>query len=252
MSSCEASEVGVRCQALVERVPGTWLLKAGSVAPEVKLAKGGHICYNTRRSPDRLRKDRMTRLMRKLEIVRLARREVEALLRLNPWLLASLLLAAVLWFADLSVTSGLFQSPPASTPTGEPSAPVLTPTLTLTLTLTPSEAATPTVEPTATTEPTVSPTPTEVPATPTEAPATITPAPSPTGEAGGPEATDHKRQRYSEEGTDLKYDWDMLFDTVALAASYLWLCCGVLVLVAIPAFFVVLWVAGKRRRQREE
>jgi len=40
----------------------------------------------------------------------------------------------------------------------------------------------------------------------------------------------------------------MLFDSIALGASYIWLCCGVLVVVSIPVGFTVLWVAGRRRR----
>jgi hypothetical protein len=44
----------------------------------------------------------------------------------------------------------------------------------------------------------------------------------------------------------------MLFDTVALAISRIWLCCGILVLVGIPVGFGILWVASKRRGQQEE
>jgi hypothetical protein len=43
----------------------------------------------------------------------------------------------------------------------------------------------------------------------------------------------------------------MLFDSVALAVSYLWLCCGVFVLLGIPLFFLILWIAGKRRQQQQ-
>ena len=44
----------------------------------------------------------------------------------------------------------------------------------------------------------------------------------------------------------------MLFDSVALGMTYLWMCCGALALFAVPVAFVVLWVAGKRYRQSEE
>jgi hypothetical protein len=44
----------------------------------------------------------------------------------------------------------------------------------------------------------------------------------------------------------------MLFDSIALFLSYLWLCCGALIFMAIPVVFVVLWVASKNRRQQEE
>jgi hypothetical protein len=44
----------------------------------------------------------------------------------------------------------------------------------------------------------------------------------------------------------------MLFDSLALAASYLWLCCGVILLLGVPLLFIVLWVASRRRNQPEE
>jgi cytoskeletal protein RodZ len=194
----------------------------------------------------------MTRPMKKLEIVELARREVKAVLKLSPWLLASLLLAAVLWSTDLAATSGLFQSPPEATPTTEPSTPVVTPTLTLTPTLGPTEAPPPTVEPTVTAEPALPPAETEVPAIPTEVPPTTAPTASPIDEGAEPEPTEDEVQHYADENADLTFEWGMLFDSVALGASAVWLCCGVLVVLGIPVFFFALWVVGKRRRQDEE
>jgi hypothetical protein len=44
----------------------------------------------------------------------------------------------------------------------------------------------------------------------------------------------------------------MLFDSVSLFLSYAWLCCGVLLFLAVPVVFIVLWVASRRRRQQEE
>jgi hypothetical protein len=44
----------------------------------------------------------------------------------------------------------------------------------------------------------------------------------------------------------------MLFDSLALGASYVWLCCGILLLLGIPAVFVALWAASKRRAEQEE
>ena len=57
--------------------------------------------------------------------------------------------------------------------------------------------------------------------------------------------------RYAEDA-NLAFDWGMLFDSVALGVSYLWLCCGVLFLFAVPVGFVVLWVVSKRREAQEE
>jgi heme/copper-type cytochrome/quinol oxidase subunit 2 len=67
-----------------------------------------------------------------------------------------------------------------------------------------------------------------------------------------PTETVDERQRYSDEGTDLVFEWGTLFDSVALGVSYLWLCCGVIVFVLIPIIFIVLWVASRRRNQQQE
>jgi hypothetical protein len=185
--------------------------------------------------------------MRKLEIVQLVRREVRALLKLSPWLLLSFLLAAVLWSVDLTMTAGLFQSPPELTPPAEAGTPVITPTLALTPVVTPTLALTPTLAPSPTVdliltaEPVVSPTVTAVPS-----------APPPTDETGSSEAAGDESERYADEEASLAFEWGMLFDSVALMASYAWLCCGALAFLAIPVFFVVLWVTARRRQQGEE
>jgi hypothetical protein len=86
---------------------------------------------------------------------------------------------------------------------------------------------------------------------PTEATATVTPEASPTVEATV-EPTPDGSQRYADEDSNLKFEWGMLFDSVSLFLSYLWLCCGVLIFLAIPVVFIALWVAGKRRQPPEE
>jgi hypothetical protein len=75
--------------------------------------------------------------------------------------------------------------------------------------------------------------------------ATASPAASTTPSPTQPEAT--ADERYAEGESNLKFDWSMLFDSIALGASYIWLCCGVLVVVSIPVAFAVLWVGGRRR-----
>jgi hypothetical protein len=173
------------------------------------------------------------------------RREVKALARLSPWLLLSLLLAALLWSVDLTTTSGLFQSPPEGSPPPGPEGATITPTLTLTPTLEPAATAQPT--PTLELSPTVTATPV---VTPTAVPEpTVSP---PEEEGGSPETPEAGSERYAEEDAALAFEWGMLFDSVALMASYAWLCCGVLVFVSIPILFVVLWVAARRRQQSEE
>jgi hypothetical protein len=44
----------------------------------------------------------------------------------------------------------------------------------------------------------------------------------------------------------------MLFDSVALGLTYVWLACGVLILLGIPAFFGVLWLVSRRLRAEAE
>jgi hypothetical protein len=189
--------------------------------------------------------------MDKLTFATLMRRELRAVLRLTPWVLISLLLAAILWRTDLAAVSGLFQSPPTATVTSEP--PTATPTEEPTETPT-VELPTDTPPPTATLEPTAPPVSTSVPTalptatlepSPVPAETTSTPTPTATVEAGAEDS------RYTPEG-DLAFDWGMFFDSVALGVSYLWLCCGILLLFAVPVAFAVLWVASKRREEQEE
>jgi hypothetical protein len=188
------------------------------------------------------------------------RREIRAVLKLSPWVLISLLLAMVVWRTDLAAVSGLFQSPETPTattapptatleaPTATVGTPALTPTstLTVTLTLTPTKAPEPTKPP----EPTALPT--EIsPEAPVAAPSD-TPTPAPVVETAEPDITTDENERYAEEGTDLRFDWDMLFDSVALGVSYIWLCCGILLFLAVPVVFAVLWAVSKRRQEQEE
>jgi hypothetical protein len=241
---------GVCAWHLVLRRPG--------VAPGLELAKGGQICYNMRRCPGRMGKDPIARSMRTMEIVRFLRQEVKAALKLSPWLLISLLVAAVLVGVDPAATWGLFQSPlPAATsplPTETVALPPETlppppemPTLAATLIVTPTQ--TPIITATATLVPTVLPT--EMPPVATAAPLTPTVplVPSVSPQLSEPEATVEEIQHYAAEDSNFKFEWGMLFDSFALGASYVWMCCGVLLLVLVPVFFIVLWVASKRRRQ---
>jgi hypothetical protein len=169
--------------------------------------------------------------MKNLELVRLVRREARGMRKLVPWVVVSLLLAAVLWRTDLGATSGLFQSPATVTPTA--ATPISSPT------------------PTATESPTATARPSATPGTPTPT-ATDTPIASPTPEGGQGTQEPDEEGRYPDEDSNVAFEWGMLFDTVALAISRIWLCCGILVLVGIPVGFGILWVASKRRRQQEE
>ena len=204
----------------------------------------------------------MGSLKKRLGIPTILRREARGLLTLVPWVLVSLVVVALFRGADLAATAGLFQSSPPT----EPTTPVPTATVEAaspTPTDTPIAAGTATEVPTATMIPAETPTPesalpspsaipTEPSATPTATPTatvvppTMTPVPSATA------TLEEDRDRYSDGESELRFDWSMLFDSAALALTYVWLCCGVLVLVGIPVFFIVLWAAGRRRQQGEE
>lgn len=176
----------------------------------------------------------MTGPMKNVEVKHLLRRELKAVAKLAPWILASLLLAALLWRADLAAMPGLFQSPPGEgTPAEETPASVETEVPLPVDTPLPTDTPMPTdtLEPTATSTSTSTPMPSD------------TPAPAPTSD---------ERQRYADENSRFKFEWGTLFDAVALGASYVWLCCGGLLLVLIPLFFIVLWTASKRRKKQEE
>jgi hypothetical protein len=183
--------------------------------------------------------------MKNLELVRLVRREARGMRKLIPWVVVSLLLAAVLWRTDLAATSGLFQSPATLTPTTEPTTP--TPEAATPTPGTPTQSPTPTV----TESPSATPQPSDTPASATPT-ATDTPSPSPTPDEGQGTQEPNEEGRYPDEDSDVAFEWGMLFDTVALAISRMWLCCGILVLVGIPVAFGILWVASKRREQQEE
>jgi hypothetical protein len=182
------------------------------------------------------------------------RQEVKVALRLVPWVLAALLLAAAVGRTDLTATAGLFQSPPEASPT--PELPTALPTLTATQVATPvatdTPAATETPMEPSPTVPVASatPTPTETPPAPTETPvSTATPR---TTSSPVPSETPGASDRYPEGESDVTFDLGELFDAVALGLSRLWLCCGVLVFLGLIVLFVMLWVASQRRRQQEE
>ena len=200
--------------------------------------------------------------------------EIRGILKVSPLVLASLVLVALLWRTDSAANSGLFQSSPVETPP-----PSLTPTATIvpsvtavaspqptavespavTSTVAPTESAVPgeTVAPTETAAPAetgteVSPTETVTPtetSVPTEPPPSDTPVASATSETAEPEATPDESQRYPEGESNLRFEWGMLFDSVALFFSYVWLCCGILLFIAVPVLFFVLWRASTSRQE---
>ncbi len=189
------------------------------------------------------------------------------MVRLIPWLLIAFVVTFALLRADLAVTGALFQSPEGTfqspaLPTAEPAAPPTMAVPTEAPTFTPAvveptvpgaEAApivTATLEMTATVAPTAEPTITVTAVvTPTSAPAEATPEgilETPAQEPTTPS------DRYAEGDSGLRFEWGMLFDSVALGLTYVWLACGVLILLGIPAFFGVLWLVSRRLQAEPE
>ena len=165
------------------------------------------------------------------------------MLKLAPLVLASFVLVAILWRTESAAISGLFQSSPVETPP-----PVSSPTSTsesADATASPAPSQSPGATLTAAPAETASPTASTVA---TDPPPTDTPVASGTSETAEPEATPDESQRYPEGESNLKFEWGMLFDSLALFFSYVWLCCGILLFIAIPFLFFVLWRASSNRQ----
>jgi hypothetical protein len=194
--------------------------------------------------------------------------EIKALLASCPLVLAAVVVLTLLWGTDLSAVPDTFQSSPVqppgatATPTPTQQAPVV-PTATVATGVATSTDA-PTSEPGLPTS-TGAPVPTDTVTPATGATAVPTVPASPTATATLPAATSTllppptvaatqvqaptESLRYPDSDSGLSFDFGMLFDSLALGVSYLWLCCGVLLLFAIPVIFAVLWVASQRRKQ---
>jgi hypothetical protein len=195
----------------------------------------------------------MTRPTKNQEMVRRLRREVKAALKPSPLLLAAVLVAAMVWRADSAAISGTFQSSIIGTATAP--APLDTATATATgqpTATAPLGTATEALPGTATVGPSAPAPGDTATGMPTEVPPTATLTPAPTDVVGTVEPTPDDKQRYPDGETDLKFEWGMLFDSVSLLLSYIWLFCGVLIFLTVPILFIVLWVASKRRQQQQE
>lgn len=182
------------------------------------------------------------------------------MLKLSPLVLASLLLAILLWGADSAAISGFFQSSPVDTPTATSTATLApsataSPEPTETLLASPEVTATATITITETAIPLETPTealPTET-EPPTETPApTDTPVALETAEADEAEETSDESLRYPEGDSEVKFDWGMLFDALALFFSYAWLICGIIVFLGVPVLLYFLWRAAERRQKGDE
>ena len=174
-----------------------------------------------------------------------------ATLRTAWWLLLVGLVAALLLGGGTAAADRLFQSPPTDTVAPSPTNPAPA-----TNTPTPISQDTP-VSPTATPEPSQTASPvapsadTPSPeASPTDVegivPAPDTPTPIPTLAATEPSPGS---DRYTPSEGELVFDWRLLVDTLVLGLSWSWLCCGVLLLVAIPVGVAVIYVVNRRRQE---
>jgi len=175
--------------------------------------------------------------------------DLGSVLRLIPWLLLPVLMAVLLWHTQALATAGLFQSGLA-TPTTSAS-----PT---------SLAATPGVPTPPAPGLTVAPTliemsPTLTPTLPVTSPAVSTALPDgsrlPTSLAtvssrpatlATSAAVSDGSQRYPEGDANLRFSWRTLIDSLALAVSYLWLACGIVVFLLFVSLLVFRWLKGRR------
>ena len=57
------------------------------------------------------------------------------------------------------------------------------------------------------------------------------------------------RSRYTRGESNVIFKWDMLIDALALVVARAWLCCGVIVILAIPILFIVLWNKSQSQPQ---
>lgn len=75
----------------------------------------------------------------------------------------------------------------------------------------------------------------------------------PTVEAGGDSLEEEGDFVEDEEGSsNFILDRVELVDSVVVSGAYVWLCCGVLLLLLIPLFFLFLQIRGQIKIQREE
>lgn len=108
------------------------------------------------------------------------------------------------------------------------------------------------------TQPPVEPSPTLPPPTPTPLPPAAQPQASGAQTVGPqPEPLDLAREDISfateEEGApNFILDQIELIDTLAVSGAYIWLCCGVSLLLLLPLFLLVLYVRGRSRILQEE
>jgi hypothetical protein len=201
--------------------------------------------------------------MKKPELGQRIRQEVRGMLRLSPLVLIALVVMVVLWRTDSAANSGLFQSSPVQPPATSTPIPTASrvpsvtaiaspqPTIVETATITSTAVVTETVVPVETPTEAI-PTETASPTATLEPPPTDTPVASATSETVEPEATVDENLRYPEGESNLRFEWGMLFDSMALFFSYVWLCCGILLFIAVPLFFFVLWRASDRGRENDQ
>ena len=166
-----------------------------------------------------------------------------------PWLIVALLVTWLLWPEWTTPSQLLYQSPPVSPPQVTPP-PADTP-------VPPPPADTPVPLPTDTPLP---PTETPVPSPTVEAPTAVpTPTNTPTAEASTPVIATatvtpvtlvpppiDETQQSAGTGVSV-INWTKFWDTVMVAVSYPWLCCGIALLLLVPVGLIYLEIKGRRR-----
>ena len=204
--------------------------------------------------------------MKKAELGQRIQGELQGIIKLSPFVFALLVVMILLWRTDSVANSGLFQSSPVQTPATLTSTPAMevsaTATSTQPPTVPPSPDATGTPEiPTAAATGSVAPLETatqvlpadtaspEATLAPTELTVTDTPTTTLPSETAEPGATADQDLRYPEGESNLRFEWGMLFDSLALFFSYVWLFCGILLFVSVPLLFFLLWRSSAQRQE---
>lgn len=157
------------------------------------------------------------------------------LIRLGLLFVASL--GLTLWLASGRVNADfLFQSPESPAPppfieTGPAQSPVEQPPAVEQ----PPVDQPPLVDPNTSQSPELSP------------PAAGAPAPPPPAEPARRNREERPEEEINEGPSNFILDQAELIDTVVVTGAWVWLCCGILLILIVPLFFVVMYIRGRRK-----
>lgn len=85
------------------------------------------------------------------------------------------------------------------------------------------------------------------PNAPPPLPAEAAPAPPLPPEPGRRNREERPREEANTGPSNFILDQAELIDTVVVTGAWMWLCCGILLLLVVPLFFVVMYIRGRRK-----